>query len=814
MTALDNESAQLRCMCYIPKYISGDALWDEIIKLRDPKSPKDANRQGNSSAIGKDLEVTDWYDVTKQVVAWSRNSDGDWVLGPQAVTEKRKRTIPSKAILKEMEMQGSEFDAGSKPIRDGTHHVHARSAYFVAIDEFELFKIQVNDSGVDVSLLKEQIKGISLAELKKRRFSDEDSAKKFAEKHLPAFYKKLEKKNLKDSEYFEIKAEEGSARVAKIQDALVTIFVNAQREDAVLIFCDLFMDRASTKIVERAITMAHFNGPILNFSIQKSLVNPEIGAKKYTIHQGGELVALNQRLLSRLVTHSFAIDAEEANDQIHAAVALATKIAGVHHDDEIKKQITSKKNQWKKDQQALESQKADDGHVTHCCSGVVKKLDADPNEKPHADRISDAVCILVSGSLENLKQVAEAAGHKMCLLVLEGSGKLCDSLPDIYRSRNSLQFNAFDHCDKLIADCGLLPDSVDRLQVCALLTRVLQTDGMVIHNLASGVQALQRSWAYVTVLADDQAMINAIERRNVYRQMAKTCSLPSQMISIVCILMSFAITIISTVQAYLNSKNAVKDESIKNITQTLEGNATSGLLNLQGSNSVLHYLIVVLPVVLSVLSNVRQDWNWGPKVVAFTYCAAVVDSELFCYKTRAGEYSDSKVGKGALDAASGCSGKLSTRLVQVSACLSSMGFVPPDPDELVPKSFTERISEALGSVFWICICACSKVKPKPSQDTKQASLADNDPDSQDETMSVDKYLKTRVKTRAVHMHREASRLNVALSFYKAYIYTVSASSSILGLLSFEVCSFKFNIYNFKSGSCNFIIFSNFIRGYD
>jgi hypothetical protein len=43
-----------------------------------------------------------------------------------------------------------------------------------------------------------------------------------------------------------------------------------------------------------------------------------------------------------------------------------------------------------------------------------------------------------------------------------------------------------------------------------------------------------------------------------------------------------------------------------------------------------------------------------------------------------------------------------------------------------------------------------------------------------------------VKVRATEMHREASKLSVALSIYKAYVYIVSASSSILGLLSLEV----------------------------
>jgi hypothetical protein len=137
---------------------------------------------------------------------------------------------------------------------------------------------------------------------------------------------------------------------------------------------------------------------------------------------------------------------------------------------------------------------------------------------------SDSICILGNRGLPNLYHIVEVMNHKMELSYgSSGSKKLSNFLPNIYLSRH---FDVFEKCDKLIADCWLLSDN--SVEASALLSCVLGSKSVIIYKLDHGIKALNRSWAYVSVLDSDKAMTNAVKRRNSYKAAASVNYTPSR----------------------------------------------------------------------------------------------------------------------------------------------------------------------------------------------------------------------------------------------------------------------------------------------
>ncbi len=841
VTAIDSGTGrELLAVRNINPRCTGD---DIIKKIRSPGLPKPKMdiQQGTKELSEPTMGIckstgmiTDWHDDLVNTVDWFQTDDGDWAWGATQILKKACRSIPSALQLKEVRIDSPEFLqllkerridssrgetiasfdslAGDKRIFTSGESGETRSTYFVSMDDFEMFRFDVKEKGAELSKIKKQMKGITLAELKGRRFSDRQAAEDFAKDHLPGFYKKVVIDEMPQREtFFELKTVDDAACVSRIQDALVVIFRRAQVERAVLIFSDLFSDRASTKVVERALACAGFDGPVLNFSILMSVVHPETGGRLYTSRSSTCKARRKQGLLSPAVTHSFEVDSEEDNGHTRAAVAVAAAIAGVSNVDEEREEVdtlrnelckelgNSKKikckepgnsNKITKEPEQVESNEKELRVSDATCSPVngslpdlwnSKKIKEPEQVKP---KVSDAICILVNGSLPNLEHISAAVSRKMALLILQGSGKLSDSLPNIYLSRNDFKFDAFEHCDKLIESCGLL--SGDSIEVCALLTGVLQSNRIIIHKLENGIEALKRSWAFVTVLKADMAMTNAKERRNLYKTVARQNNKPTHFMNIICLVVSFAITVIATVQGYMNSQNGSDrlDSQFRSdgLNSTLPVSNSTSEGSGSGSDPVLHYLVVVLPVLLSVLSSLRQDLNHGIKFLAFSFGAAVIDSELYRYKTKTGLYSNSAA-KGetklAMDAAAGCSEMLSKSLVTVSASLNKMGIIAPDPGE--DKKSPAASGSWYGWMSSLCGCCICKADDKSGQLDKEKSKLE-----EEEMIEIDKYVKWRLKERARELHKRKTVLTIWVNTFKSYLYILGAVSSILGLLGLAV----------------------------
>ena len=780
---------RLPVMRYIPSDCKGKELIEKIREENKANKLTIAEESDLTIAEEKNLtiatssqnskcsdEADDWYDVDTNKIDWYQTGDGEWCCGPTNITKKVCRRIPTPLQLQESVPKKFDIyeESDDKRIFRTTEQAR-RSSYFVSMDDFEMFHFVLKDTAADSAKVMEQLKGVSLAELKNRRFADKECAARFAKNHMHKYYENVIELE-KEDDMFDLVPVEDSSQVDKIQNALATIFQQARAERAVLIFSDLFVERSSTKAVERALDVANFDGPVLNFSTSKCLVNPEIGGRKYGVQDSnGEQIIKKQGLLSQAVTHSFEVDSEEPSGHTQAAMELAAELAGIQQKNEDKRKMDEKKERSGQGDQE------------------------ENNWNPDCYRVSSAVCILVAGSLANLQQISNAIRLNITLLVLQGSGKLSNVLPSIYLSRNDLQFDAFQHCEKLVIECGLLVG--DSLEVSALLSRVLQSNGILIHNLENGVEALRRTWASVSSLVENKAMVNATKRRDLYTSAANANYLPTHIINLLCISISFSITLFATIQGYTNSQAS----GAQNSTESIGSTASNSMFPLSDTDSarrglgssvnpVLHYLVVALPIVLSVLSSFRQDLNYGPKFYAFTYGAAVIDSEVHRYKTKTGEYSDTVANKGSrrgFDAAAGCSEKLSRSLVLVSASLNNLGVVTPDQKNEAEQDFKSRapslsrrwkLGSCLLNVF--CICSCCGWR------RQSAAVGPTDHDEriveEPERLSIDSYVDERLRKRALKLHHKASILSFWLNVYKSFVYIVSASSSVLGLLGFEV----------------------------
>jgi hypothetical protein len=110
--------------------------------------------------------------------------------------------------------------------------------------------------------------------------------------------------------------------------------VQAEKAVLVLIFSDLFTDSSLTTIFERALVLSEFEGPILNFSIHKSIFLPKTGEKQYSVASSSDkTITKRHGVLSLSATHSFEVDSDDVNGHTRVAMAVATTIAGVLQED-------------------------------------------------------------------------------------------------------------------------------------------------------------------------------------------------------------------------------------------------------------------------------------------------------------------------------------------------------------------------------------------------------------------------------------------------------------------------------------------------
>ena len=197
---------------------------------------------------------------------------------------------------------------------------------------------------------------------------------------------------------------------------------------------------------------------------------------------------------------------------------------------------------------------------------------------------------------------------------------------------------------------------------------------------------------------------------------------------------------------------------------------------------------------LSVLSHLWQDLNFELKFQSFTYSSAVIDRELYIYRTQTGTFWDTydwdgdqnKKGedKVSMDSESKfestCCEALSSSLIKVSSCLNGLGIIAPEIKDGAVNKSKWRFSSILHN-FVVFILSILRICCYRSQNP----FHDENENYEDARISIDKYVQKRLNKRARELHMKAAGLTFWLQFYKSFIYIVSASSSVLALLGFE-----------------------------
>jgi hypothetical protein len=262
------------------------------------------------------------------------------------------------------------------------------------------------------------------------------------------------------------------------------------------------------------------------------------------------------------------------------------------------------------------------------------------------------------------------------------------------------------------------------------------------------------------------------------------------------------------------------------------------------------YLVtIVLPALMSIVSSLRQDLNYGPKIVALRYAAAEVLSEAYRFRSRTGRYGDRSLawGESAGDGEDGGGGgggggggdggdctvhdtisaraaKLTQKLVEVSARIDS--FNRPD----APPSPRARRTGPAPAAGWWCGGAGGRAIRVYAEGGGGAAVGGvsgaagrgagggGDADSGEVAalgeelglggtaaallrgrvaeceqerlrggagLSGDEYLRARLVPGKARCEREADRMERCFLLYRVAAYVLGALGSILSLLRFE-----------------------------
>jgi hypothetical protein len=129
--------------------------------------------------------------------------------------------------------------------------------------------------------------------------------------------------------------------------------------------------------------------------------------------------------------------------------------------------------------------------------------------------------------------------------------------------------------------------------------------------------------------------------------------------------------------------------------------AAAAFGGMSAAQQAFYVVTIVLPALLSIVSSLRQDLNYAPKIVALRHAAAEVLSETYKFRARAGGYGDRSLaweerpaGDGGGDDSGDCTvhdtisaraAKLTRKLVEVSARIDSFNRPDAPPSEKAPQ---------------------------------------------------------------------------------------------------------------------------------
>ncbi len=268
------------------------------------------------------------------------------------------------------------------------------------------------------------------------------------------------------------------------------------------------------------------------------------------------------------------------------------------------------------------------------------------------------------------------------------------------------------------------------------------------------------------------------------------------------------------------------------------------LVSMSSVQGALYLLAILLPAVLSIVSSLRQDLAYAPKIAVLRHASAVVLSETYRFRAQAGGYGDRALSREGAPHPGGSGGgggetavhdtisaraaRLTQRLVDVSARI--VAFDRPDAGRQAspPRAWPETAAgwwcgapwaRRVGAVEAGLGGACSKDPREKggggdgggpgthagrSRTDDVATLAKDlglngavaelfqeilrgcQSERRFGVMSGDDYVQARLVPGKMWCEREADRIERSFIVHRLAAYLIGALGSILSLLHFEV----------------------------
>jgi hypothetical protein len=266
--------------------------------------------------------------------------------------------------------------------------------------------------------LDEQGREKSLHRLLRKKFPDKIVAIRYAKKHIADF---KERENPGD-EHFEIKSEPDEEATSLLTDALIQMVKQAKRDGAAIVIPDYTTRSAGGKLIQLALEEADFTGPVVNVCNHRLLA---FDAATYASPAAG----VSQRgVLLKRATHSFEAKGQQGAPYSRIAARIAKAIAGGYGLDEA-------------------------GGAAQDADQAIARFKG----------VRSVVAMVAGGDAEALQHVAELVKEEVPLIVVEGSGRLCNFLPRAFLQRFSSGFSAYDASRRLCRDCGFPREDSDLL---------------------------------------------------------------------------------------------------------------------------------------------------------------------------------------------------------------------------------------------------------------------------------------------------------------------------------------------------------------
>ena len=400
-----------------------------------------------------------------------------------------------------------------------------------------------------------------------------------------------------------------------------------------------------------------------------------------------------------------------------------------------------------------------------------------------------AVAVAINGGKGVLWALAGAAVCDIPILLLEGTGRLCDALPSVWLRRSLRDFNAPHECAVVLNACGFRGGGPGHNHLYGqLLTQVLR-GRLMIHSLRSRDTVLRRvlEREFGTHLRPEgwteRCFEEAKERCLEYHAAAAKYEWPALVLNAVYLFGGIAITLLTVVKQQIEPPAAVGAAAADD-DDDVDDDASL-------SSTALKYTLAILPVLLSVAVSLRKDLNQSAKATAFRYGAALAEEHLWLFCTMTGPYSNAALAARPNAAASDSNDVPTSRAELLLAQIEEIERAVIHQDTTVATRRADLRADR----------ASASAQPPADRPPPRAALPEwlrcrgraapqewlrcRVPPGPLTAPVGDEYVRLRLSVRLAEQQRAEQRGQRKLVLMKTLTYLIGAAGSVLTLVGFD-----------------------------